>query len=120
MDSQIHAIDPLVIVLSPEPGLTRDLKNAVQALEHSTRCDVLLDFSRVGMVTSASLASLLQLRQRLADECHRLVLCRVSPATQGIFVVTHLDRAFEFCDDRRGVSNRIPIPTRPRLRAIWP
>jgi anti-anti-sigma factor len=61
-------------------------------------CDVVIDFSSVDIVTSASFSYLLRL-QRLADDIgHRLVLCGIQAATKGIFDITGLDDVFETCE----------------------
>jgi hypothetical protein len=49
---------------------------------------------------STTFAQLLELRQALHDRGHTLVLCGVSPATKGVFIVSRLDGLFDFVADR--------------------
>ena len=66
-------------------------------------CDVVIDFSGVDIVPSSNLSRLLKLRKKLSDSGHKLVLCSVSAATKGIFMITGLDGNFEFANDKSEV-----------------
>jgi len=60
--------------------------------------EVVLDFGALRFVTSSQIAHLLKLRKELAAAGARLVLCSVDPQVWGSFLVTGLDKVFEFSD----------------------
>lgn len=65
-----------------------------EKIEH----DVVMDFSKVEMLTSESLCGLLILSKLLGGARHELVLCSVPPAINDIFKRTGLLSIFEFAD----------------------
>ncbi len=77
-----------------------ELKTVTEIVRDRGNYDVVVDFSRVDIVTSSSLSKLLKLRKLLADCGRRLVFCSVAPATRGIFTVTGLEGVFELVDDK--------------------
>lgn len=86
--------------LPPEPLLNDELKHVTEIVRERGDCDVVVDFSRVDIVTSSSLSKLLKLRELLLDCEHRLVLCSVATATKSIFAVTALEGIFDITEDR--------------------
>ena len=58
-----------------------------------------LDFATVHFINSSNLARLLKLRKRMNAEESRLVVCNVSTQVWGAFLVTGLDKVFEFSDN---------------------
>jgi anti-anti-sigma factor len=98
----------LLVDASPEPSLNEDLANIMDVVrERGDCCDVVIDFSRVDIVTSSSLSKLLKLRKLLMDCNHSLVLCSVARATKGIFSVTALDSVFTMAADRTAAVDEI-------------
>ena len=95
--------DTILIDLLQEPEMKDELKAALEMVHNRSDCDVVIDFSGVDIVTSSSMSSLLKLRKMLLDNGHKLILCSVSPATKGIFMITGLDCNFEFVDDKSKV-----------------
>ncbi len=110
----------VLVDLPPEPQIGDELKTATEVVRDRGDCDVILDFSRVDIVTSSSLSKLLRLRKLLDDYGHRLVFCSVSPATKGILTVTGLDGIF----DLAMISSlpwrlcRLPFNHHPRDRQV--
>jgi anti-anti-sigma factor len=86
--------------VTAEPGLNDELKNVTEVVRERGDCDVVIDFSKVDIVTSSSLSKLLKLRKLLLDCNRRLVLCCVAKATKAIFSVTALDDVFEMVNDQ--------------------
>ena len=86
--------------VTTEPTLNEELKNVTEVVRERGDCDVVIDFSKVDIVTSSSLSKLLKLRKLLMDCNRRLVLCCVAKATRAIFSVTALDDVFEMVDDQ--------------------
>ncbi len=92
----------ILVDLPQEPETGDELKTVTEMVRKRSNCDVVVDFSRLDILTSGTIAKLLALRKALADCGHRLTLCSVSAATKGIFTITGLDHAFEFADDKFG------------------
>ena len=86
--------------LPPEPEMGDELQSVTELVRDRGDCEVVVDFSKIDIVTSSSLSKLLKLRKLLGDCGHRLVFCSVAPATKGIFTVTGLDGVFEIVDDK--------------------
>jgi len=91
--------EPILVELPPEPQSVAELKMLVHRVRDRGACDVIVDFRRVGIFTSASLAELVRLRKLLTDCRHTLTLCRLSARTKGIFSVTGLDKIFTITDE---------------------
>ena len=90
----------ILVDLPQEPEIGDELQTVTEMVRDRGDCDVVIDFSRVDIVTSSSLSKLLKLRKLLADCGHRLIFCSVAAATKGIFTVTGLDGIFEITDDK--------------------
>ena len=63
------------------------------------RTNMVLDFSAMGFMTSSNIASLLRLRKRATTEGGRVLLCSVPNRLWSVFMVTALDKLFEFSDN---------------------
>lgn len=103
MGIQDWSENTIVVDLSREPEIGNELLTVTKMVCDRGDCDVVIDFSDVDIVTSSSLSKLLKLRKMLFDSGHKLVLCSVSSATKGIFMITGLDGNFEFADDKSEV-----------------
>ena len=96
-----HWSDNIIVVDLPgEPEIAEELEALAEMLSDLDHCNVVMDFSSVGIVTSVSLSKLLELRKHLHDCERRLIFCSLPPATRGIFTVTGLDQIFELADDK--------------------
>jgi anti-anti-sigma factor len=88
----------LSITLSPEPNTREELKSLIETVQHHDDYDVVIDFSRVDIVTSASFSGLIHLQELTnGTGCH-LILCGLSPATRNLFDITGLTQVFEMCE----------------------
>jgi len=93
--------DEIILVdLPEEPEMGEELKTVTTTVRDRGDCDVVIDFSKVDIVTSSSLSKLLRLRKLVVDCGHRMVFCNVAAATRGIFTVTGLDGVFDLADDK--------------------
>jgi len=90
----------VLVDLPPEPEMGEELKTVTQIARDRGDCEVVVDFSKVDIITSSSLSKLLRLKKLMTDCNHRLIFCNVAPATKGIFTVTGLDGIFEIVDDK--------------------
>jgi len=100
MGIQNWSEDIILVDLPQEPDIGDELKSVIEMVRDRGDCEVVIDFSKVDIVTSSSLSKLLKLRKMLADCGHRLIFCNVAAATRGIFTVTGLDGIFELADDK--------------------
>jgi anti-anti-sigma factor len=77
-----------------------ELQTAVQMVREKGDCEVVIDFSSVDLVGSRILSRLIELEMLLRDGGRKLILCSVSPAVKGVFVVARLDTLFTFAADK--------------------
>ena len=87
-----------VVELSDDPQFTDDLSGLIETLAEAPR-DVVLNFAAVGFVNSSNLSLLLRLRKAVLSAQRRIVVCDVNSQVWGIFVVTGLEKIFEFTSD---------------------
>lgn len=85
---------------SEELQIGNELKSLNEMVSTRSDCDVVVDFSKVEIVTSSDISNLLALRVLLREHGRQLILCSVSVRTKGIFTVAGLDAIFEFADDK--------------------
>ena len=87
-----------VVELGDDPQYTDELSAMMDALE-SRPTDVVLNFSAISFINSSNVARLLRIRKLMLSLNRRLVLCGVNTQVWGIFLVTGLDKIFEFTHD---------------------
>ena len=61
--------------------------------------NVVLDFAGVQHVNSSNISQLLKMRERTVSTEQRMILCGVNNHVWGVFLVTGLDKIFEFTDN---------------------
>ena len=86
-----------LVHLASDPQFTDEMAALESSLKNGAR-HVVLDFAGVQFLTSSNLARLLKLRKQVADSQMRLILCAGSTKVWGAFLVTGLDKVFEFAD----------------------
>jgi anti-anti-sigma factor len=87
-----------VLHLADDPQFSDDLQ-ALEAQLASRPADVVLNFAAVHFINSSNIARLLKLRKQMITTDRRLVLCGVSTQVWGTFLVTGLDKVFQFADN---------------------
>ncbi len=88
----------VVVQLADDPQFGDTLDSLMPMLE-SERLAVVLNLSGVHYVNSSHLGRLLQVRRvQSRNEC-RLVLCGIDTAVWSVFLVTGLDKLFDYSDD---------------------
>ncbi len=107
MEIQNLSEDIILAELHREPQLEGELQTAFDIANDRGDCDVILDFSKVDIITSSSLAKLLKLRQFLADSDHRLIFCSINSFTKSAFKITGLDGIFELADDKFAATEKL-------------
>ncbi len=92
--------DILVVELQDDPQFTDDLNALMDLLESRPEVDVVLSFAGVTFLNSSNIARLLKLRKTVTiTNSRKLRLCGISTHAWGVFLVTGLDKIFEFADD---------------------
>jgi len=87
-----------VVELSDDPQFSDELTGLTESVEEQPR-DVVLNFAAVGFMNSSNIAKLLRLRKVMLNQKRRLILCDVNTHVWGVFLVTGLDKIFEFTND---------------------
>jgi anti-anti-sigma factor len=87
-----------IVHLADDPQLSDDL-HTLEKQSQSSPADALVNFASVNFLGSSNLARLLKLRKLLVSQDRRLMLCSVNTNVWGTFLVTGLDKVFEFADD---------------------
>ena len=86
--------------LQDDPLFSDDLNGLQEMVERRGGCNVVLDFSGVNFLNSSNIAKLLKLRKILHTTAPgKLRLCGINTGAWGVFLVTGLDKIFDFCDD---------------------
>ena len=90
----------VLVNLHDDPQFTDDLNGVMQMVEAKSALDVVLDFRDVTFLNSSNIAKLLKLRKQVMINNDRSIrLCGISTPVWGVFLVTGLDKIFEFADD---------------------
>jgi len=86
--------------LENDPQFTDDMNNLLEMVENRNDVDVILDFRDVEFLNSSNIAKLLKLRKQVTINNNRqLKLCGISSHIWGVFLVTGLDKIFNFADE---------------------
>jgi anti-sigma B factor antagonist len=90
--------DITVVELADDPQFTDEISSLMDLLEDKPT-NVVLNFSGVSFINSSNVSRLLRLRKMALGSGKRLVLCDVNTQVWGVFLVTGLDKVFDFADD---------------------
>ncbi len=92
--------DVLLVELANDPQFSDDLTALLEAVEHRSDLDIVLNFQNVTFLNSSNIAKLLKLRKiQTVSHQRKLKLCAVSTHVWGVFLVTGLDKIFDVYDD---------------------
>ncbi len=92
--------DVFYVTLPKHPHLSTELDRISDIAGNSSGCDVVVDFSKVEMLTSGSVCNLMILREQLSTMERHLILCSLSAQIKKIFTLTGLEDSFEFAEDK--------------------
>lgn len=90
--------DITVVELADDPQFSDELDELMAKLEGKPT-SVVANFAVVGFVNSSNISKLLRLRKQMLSIRRRLVICDVNTQVWGVFMVTGLDKIFEFTND---------------------
>ncbi len=99
MGIQNVSVDVLLVTLPKGSHLDDEIETVNGIVSEDCEHDVIIDFSRVEMLTSESICSLMILNKYLSGFGHQLVLYSVPSEIQHIFSRTGLEVLFTFADD---------------------
>lgn len=86
--------------LQDDPVLTDDLNAIIDQVEKNGDNHVVLDFANVSYLNSSNIAKLLKLRKMLAaSPSRKLKLCGINSHVWGVFLITGLEKLFDFADN---------------------
>src|SRR5580765_4366238 len=86
-----------VLHLADDPQFSEDIAALDDQLAIKP-ADAILDLSAVHFVNSSNISRLLRRRKQMISHDRRLVVCGVSAQVWGTFLVTGLDKVFEFSE----------------------
>jgi anti-anti-sigma regulatory factor len=107
MGIQNFSEDILLITLPEQPQHGDEIDIVNKLLSDSIDFDVMVDFSKVEMLTSGSICGLMILSKLLQGAGRKLVLFNLPSAIQQIFVRTGLVTVFDLADDKFDAQQRI-------------
>ena len=91
--------DILVVELQDDPAFSDDVTSVIDQVDGAKDVDVVLNLAGVNYLNSSNIAKLLKLRKKLHARKRRLVLCGIDTNVWGLFLVTGLDKVFDFADN---------------------
>ena len=90
----------LLADLQDDPAFSDDINAVLDHIEANPNLDVALNLASVTFLNSSNIAKLLKLRKLVqVNNRRRLKLCGISTHVWGVFLVTGLDKIFDFADD---------------------
>ena len=92
--------DCVFVILTDYTSMGKELQIINDTLQDSPDRNVIIDFSKVQMLTSSHLSNLMILRDLLERNGHKLILCNVSFQIKCEFTVSGLRDIFDFADDK--------------------
>jgi anti-anti-sigma factor len=88
--------DTIVVAhLADDPQFSEDVLSVEEEINPGKK-DAVLDLAAVHFLNSSNLARLLKLRKQMITADRRLMLCSISNQVWSAFLVTGLDKVFEF------------------------
>lgn len=86
--------------LQNDPAFSDDLVSLQEMVNSDSSLDVVLDLNSIDYLNSSNIAKLLKLRKVVVGNHRRsLKLCSVGTHVWGLFLVTGLDKVFDFVDN---------------------
>ena len=118
MGTQNLSEDVILVELPfKEPQIAGELKTVNEIVNGKPDLDVIIDFSKVEIMTSSSIGNLIILRNLLHERGRRLILCNMATITKCIFVVAGLKDIFDFVDDKSAALAVVLVSAKARAGA---
>jgi len=97
----------LLVTLPAEPGTGHDLEMVARATHPGSEDDVIVDFTLVEILPSATICHLIVLERVLSAAGRQLVLCSVSSDVKAVFRRVGLHKLFRFADDELAAAQAL-------------
>ncbi|MCH7924733.1 MAG: STAS domain-containing protein [Planctomycetes bacterium] len=88
----------LKVELQDDPAFSDDMTSLFEQAAANKNISAVLNFEGVNYLNSSNIAKLLKLRKKLLTNRGKMVICGISTNVWGLFLVTGLDKVFEFSD----------------------
>jgi anti-anti-sigma factor len=92
--------DALLITLPQEPDRSSELETAARLTTPRVRRHVIVDFTRVEMMSSVTICGLIILNRLLSATGRQLILCSVPPSVVAIFRRIGMHKLLQFAPDK--------------------
>ena len=90
----------IVVDAQDDPQFSDDLESVISMIDDKNDLDVVVDLSALSYLNSSNIAKLLKLRKLIViSNGRKLRLCGLDTHVWGVFLVTGLDKVFEFADN---------------------
>ncbi|HEY3242855.1 MAG TPA: STAS domain-containing protein [Phycisphaerae bacterium] len=89
----------VVAELQDDPAFSDDLTALSDLVREHPDVSVVLNLAGIEHLNSSNIAKLLKLRKALINNQRKLRLCGLNTHVWGLFLVTGLDKVFEFADN---------------------
>src|SRR5688500_18166659 len=89
----------VVVDLSDEPQFTEDLQALVDRIDTKGPIGVVLNLGGLNHISSTHIGALLRIRKKLLDRKKKMRLCCMPDEIWGMFLVTGMDKVFDFSPD---------------------
>ncbi len=90
----------LLVDLADDPQFSEDMSGVIEQCTGNAGQDVVLNCANINHLNSSNIAKLLKLRKLVTiTNQRRLILSGINRHVWGVFLVTGLDRIFEFVSD---------------------
>ncbi len=104
----------LIAEMSDEPDFSEDFDALMARLSAGDSIpDVIVNLMGVTKLNSSNLSQLLRLRKTLLSKQRRLRVCSVGDTVWSVFIVTGLEKLFEFTDDVTTALASLQIESKP-------
>ena len=112
MGIQYLSANILLITLPERPQQGDELEEVTKILIEKVDHDVMVDFSRVELLTSGTLCRLMILDRLLRGLGRVLIMYNVSSEIKHVFIRTGLETVFEFAEDELAAFRHIRTASR--------
>ncbi len=89
----------IVVELHDDPAFSDDMSQLLEHVEDYKNKGVVLSFTGVNFLNSSNIAKLLKFRKAVLSKGGSVLLCGMSTDVWGLFLVTGLDKVFQFESD---------------------
>lgn len=91
--------DEIVVAEMADDPQFADEMAALAEMLAGKAANVVLNLGAVSFINSSNISRLLRLRKQMLASAKRLIICAANDQVGGVFVVTGLDKIFEFTND---------------------